>query len=75
MAVPDVLGYPLAKAHARLAEAGCLVAQVLLTQPPGATAPPADPRVVRQRLTAEGVELVIAGSQPLRSKQERERGG
>jgi len=72
MAVPDVLGYPLARAQARLAEAGCPVVRVVRTQPPGATEAPPDVRVVRQRVVAEGVELVVAGWPPVRRQARNE---
>lgn len=66
MAMPakswDVLGLDLSTARCFLAAQGQGPIHVEITRPPGKTIPPAGPlRVVRQRWTETGIELVVAG--------------
>ena len=63
--IPLVLGRELGEGRYLLHEAGVDAIEIRLTSPPpvgrhSALAGP--PRVVRQRVTAHGVELVVAGT-------------
>jgi len=63
MSVPWVVARLLSEARAILEEAGVQVGAVMETRAPGG-APEGPPRVIRQRATPEGVELVTTASVP-----------
>jgi hypothetical protein len=64
MKAPSVIARPLPEARAILEAAGAKVAAVAETRSPRG-APEGPLRVVRQRVTPEGVELVTTASVPL----------
>ena len=64
MKAPSVIARPLPEARAILEAAGAKVAAVVETRSPKG-APGGPLRVVRQRVTPEGVELVTTASVPL----------
>jgi hypothetical protein len=69
MSAPSVIARPLEGAERLLGAAGVVAVGVERTQPPRGG--PAGPlRVIRQRETSDGVELVVSPSLPL---PERER--
>ena len=71
MSIPCVVARPLSEAKRVLEAAGILKATVAQTSPPqGAPAGPL--RVVRQRSTSDGVELVVVGSVPLPERKDRD---
>jgi len=66
---PSVIARPLLVAERLLADAGVAAVEVQRTEPPRGG--PAGPlRVIRQRETADGIELVVAPSVPLLNREE-----
>ncbi len=63
--IPLVLSCELLEAERLLREAGVDLIDVTQTAPPRRRPPAGPPRVVRQRITARGVQLVVAPSVPL----------
>lgn len=64
MNTPTVIALPLDQAEAVLQQQGVTIANVKQTRPPGA-APIGPVRVIGQRTSPTGVELVVAASVPL----------
>jgi len=64
MNAPSVIARPLSEAQRILQAAGVQAVVTKQTSPPHG-APSGALRVVRQRLTSEGLELVVAPSAPL----------
>ena len=64
MSRPDVLGLPVEEAQRLLADAGVPEVTVTETAPPGGRKPAGPWRVVRQRETEHGVELLVAATFP-----------
>jgi hypothetical protein len=72
MKTPLVIARELSEARRVLAEAEVAVTATTRTGPPG-EAPSGPLRVVRQRETAEGVELVVAASVALSGGEDNDR--
>jgi hypothetical protein len=70
MSAGSVIGRDLSDAQRILQQAGVSAVGVARTAPPG-RAPAGPLRVVRQRTTAEGVQLVAAASVPLSGEGDR----
>jgi hypothetical protein len=68
---PSVIALPIGEAREVLDEAGVGVAATIQTGPPGGP-PPGPPRVVRERGTEEGVELVVAASVTLSGEEDND---
>jgi len=68
MSAPSVIAMPLEAAERLLGDAGVVAVRVRRTQPPRGG--PAGPlRVIRQRETHDGVELVVSPSAPLPERE------
>ena len=72
MKTPLAIARELSEARRVLAEAGVTAAATSRTGPPG-KGPSGPLRVVRQRETAEGVELVVAASVALSGGEDNDR--
>ena len=69
MSVPSVIARPLGAAERLLGDAGVVAVRVDRAHPPRGG--PAGPlRVIRQRETRDGIELVVSPSVPLPEKEE-----
>jgi hypothetical protein len=64
MTAPSVVALRLDEAEAVFQRQGVAIANVKQTHPPG-SAPDGPLRVIRQRMSPKGVELVVAASVPL----------
>ncbi len=66
---PDVVGRRLGEAVILLYEAGAAGVRIVRTSPPWAGRPKGVERVIRQRRTDGGVELVVAAEGYLRGRE------
>lgn len=62
--VGSLIALPLPEAMQLIDEAGETLSGVVVTGPPGATAGEGVPRVIRERTTADGLELTVAFPTP-----------
>jgi len=64
MSRPSVIARTLTEARQMLEAAGVQAIAVTYTSPPSGRVPAGPERVVRERMTLEGVELLVAASVP-----------
>ena len=68
MSAPSVIARPLEAAERLLGDAGVAAVRVRRTQPPRG-GPSGPLRVIRQRETRDGIELVVSPSVPLPQRE------